>query len=191
MKPSEAIEKENQRADSSTWNKIYLHRDGSFYHAYEWSAWLIKTIVCTEEFQKERNDNVILSAIRYDNKKSLGQYVIVGFPLTSLSKYIPKYQDATPTESGDITIDIEIPNIESKSYDSLYSDFVSWKQSCELKEQKQKEPKPKSSISIATKQSVGLFTIATQVLSYPLESSSAQDNINFIATLRQQVANLL
>ena len=38
--------------------------------------------------------------------------------------------------SGDITIDVEMPNIENKSYDDLYSDFISWKQSCELKEQK-------------------------------------------------------
>lgn len=191
MKPSEAIEKENQRQDPSTWNKIYLHKDGSFYHAYEWSAWLIKTIICTEEFQKQRNDSVILSAIRYNNKKSLGEYVIVGFPLTSLSKYIPTYKDTDLTESGDIIVEIEIPDVQNKSYNDLYSDFVNWKESCEIKEQKQKEPKPKSSISIATKYSMGLFSIATQVLSYPLESSSAQDNIDFIATLRKQVANLL
>lgn len=44
MKPSEVIEQERKREDSSTWNKIYLHKDGSFYHAYEWSAWLIKQL---------------------------------------------------------------------------------------------------------------------------------------------------
>lgn len=191
MKPSEAIENDRKRENSSTWDKIYLHRDGNFYHAYEWSAWLIKTVVCTEEFQKARKDNTILAATRFMGKQEIGEYVIVGFPLQSLSKYIPTYKDVSPKEDGDITIQIEIPNIESKQYDDLNKEYQNWKESCPQKEQKQKEPKPKSSISIVQKQSSGLFSIASQVLSYPLESSSAQDNINFIASLRQQIARLL
>lgn len=191
MKPSEAIELDRKREGSDTWNKIYLHRDGNFYHAYEWSAWLIKTIVCTEEFQKERKDSTILASTRFIGKSDIGEYVIVGFPLQSLSKYIPTYKDVSPKEDGDITIEVEISDIENKSYDDLNKKYQAWKDACPLKEPKQKEAKPKSSISIVQKQSAGLFSIASQVLSYPLESSSAQDNINFIASLRQQIARLL
>ena len=39
-----------------------MHKDGKFFHAYEWSAWLIKAFVCTEGFQKERGDSKMLSA---------------------------------------------------------------------------------------------------------------------------------
>ena len=49
-----AIEYDRLRQEPGTWNKVILHREGKFYRAYEWSAWLIKTVVCTEAFQKER-----------------------------------------------------------------------------------------------------------------------------------------
>ena len=42
MKLKEALEYEKNREEKSSWNKIILHQDGKFYHAYEWSAWLIK-----------------------------------------------------------------------------------------------------------------------------------------------------
>ena len=47
-----ALEYEKQRQDHTSWNKVILHREGKFYRVYEWSLWLVKTIVCTEEFQK-------------------------------------------------------------------------------------------------------------------------------------------
>ena len=49
-----ALEYERLRQDESQWNKIILHREGKFYRSYEWSLWLIKTLVCTEELQRER-----------------------------------------------------------------------------------------------------------------------------------------
>lgn len=65
MQITPALEYEKHRQDVDSWNKIILHKDGTFYHAYEWSAWLIKTIVCTEKFQKDRGDEKVLSAPRY------------------------------------------------------------------------------------------------------------------------------
>ena len=51
-----ALEYERLRQDESQWNKIILHREGKFYRSYEWSLWLIKTLVCTEDLQRERGD---------------------------------------------------------------------------------------------------------------------------------------
>lgn len=56
MKIAAALEHEKIREEKENWNKIYLHKDGKFFRAYEWSAWLIKMFVCTEEFQRERGD---------------------------------------------------------------------------------------------------------------------------------------
>ena len=62
MRLNDALENEKNRQERESWNKIYLHKDGKFFHAYEWSAWLIKAFVCTEGFQKERGDSKMLSA---------------------------------------------------------------------------------------------------------------------------------
>ena len=86
-----ALEYEKQRQQPADWNKVILHREGKFYRTYQWSLWLIKTFVCTEEFQKQRGDDKMLSAKRYVGKKT-GEYAMSGFPVESLSKYIPEYQ---------------------------------------------------------------------------------------------------
>ena len=44
-----AIEYDRLRQEPGTWNKVILHREGKFYRAYEWSAWLIKTVVSTDK----------------------------------------------------------------------------------------------------------------------------------------------
>ena len=87
MKLSAALEYENIRRNPADWNKIYLNHDGKFFHAYEWSAWLIKTVACTEEFQQQRGDEKLLQVSRYPSKH--GEYAMLGFPLDSISKYIP------------------------------------------------------------------------------------------------------
>ena len=61
MRLTPALEFEKLRKDPESWNKIFLHKDGKFFRAYEWSAWLIKTVVCTEEMQKERGDQKMLT----------------------------------------------------------------------------------------------------------------------------------
>ena len=53
-----ALEYEKQRQQPADWNKVILHREGKFYRTYEWSLWLIKKFVCTEEFQKQRGDDM-------------------------------------------------------------------------------------------------------------------------------------
>ena len=77
MRLNDALENEKNRKESESWNKIYLHKDGKFFHAYEWSAWLIKAFVCTEGFQKERGDSKMLSAFLYKTKNT--EYIILGF----------------------------------------------------------------------------------------------------------------
>lgn len=98
MKLSASLEYEKLREDRASWNIIYLNHDGKFFHAYDWSAWLIKMFVCTEALQKERGDSSMIQANRYQTKNS--EYVIIGFPLESIGKYIPEYISMQPVEDG-------------------------------------------------------------------------------------------
>lgn len=109
MKLSAALQYENQPRSEADWNKIYLNHDGKFFHAYEWSAWLIKAVACTEEYQQQRGDAKILQTMLYTTKNS--EYIITGFPLDSIGKYIPQYVSMNPVEDGggDLIIEIELP----------------------------------------------------------------------------------
>ena len=81
MKLVPALELEANR-ESQAVNEIYIHKDGKFYHIYEWSAWLVKTFVCTEDFQRERGDAKMLVVSRCRAKGN--EYVIIGFPIPHL-----------------------------------------------------------------------------------------------------------
>jgi len=191
MKLTPALEFEKLREDAESWNKIFLHKDGKFFRAYEWSAWLIKTLVCSEAFQKERGDVKILAANRYVTKK--GEYVSVGFPLESLSKYMPNYEDVDfETIEDYATFTVEMSDEEDVTYEALQAAFMEWKQSLPEKDTRGGQKASSSTARVDSEGSrVGMFQILSQVMSYPLESKTPSDNAEFIASLKRQLAALL
>lgn len=191
MKLTPALEFEKLREDAESWNKIFLHKDGKFFRAYEWSAWLIKTLVCSEAFQKERGDVKILAANRYVTKK--GEYVSVGFPLESLSKYMPNYEGVDfETIEDYATFTVEMSDEEDVTYEALQAAFMEWKQSLPEKDTRGGQKASRSTARVDSEGSrFGMFQILSQVMSYPLESKTPSDNAEFIASLKRQLAALL
>lgn len=191
MKLSAALEYEKLREDAASWNKVILHRDGKFYHAYDWSAWLIKQYVCTEEFQQQRGDEKLLQVSRYPSKH--GEYAMLGFPLDSISKYIPAYENAQKMEDSDdmeITVGIDFGEAD---YETLSRMYEEWFATCQLKE---KKGRGNAAITHSDGKAPalarsGIFSILVKVLSYPVEAKTPAENIEFISQLRQEVAALL
>lgn len=191
MKLSAALEYEKLREDETAWNKVILHRDGKFYHAYDWSAWIIKMYVCTEAFQHERGDNSLLQVSRYPSKS--GEYAMLGFPIDSIAKYIPTYDDARKMEDSDdieLTISIDFGDAD---HEALMQSYGEWLASLPVKEKKAKSNAATTHSDGKTPAMVrsGVFGILAKVLSYPVESKTPADNIEFISQLRQEIAALL
>lgn len=193
MKLTPALENEKLRQDRSSWNKIYLHKEGKFFRAYDWSAWLIKKFVCTEELQKERGDVKMLTANRYITKK--GEYVSVGFPLESLSKYMPSFESVDFESIDDYAqFDVQMECDENVTYEELVALFEEWKNSLPEKDTKHAEKKPtdRSVPFIDTMNGrMGIFQIVSQILSYPLSQKTPVDNAEFILMLQRQLSMLL
>ena len=188
MKLIPALEYEALR-ESKAKNEIYIHKEGKFYHIYEWSAWLVKTIVCTEDFQRERGDAKILAANRYKAKEK--EYVMLGFPVESLSKYIPEYDDVKQLDGDDIVVTITLA--DDVDYEEMLPVFEEWKAMCPMKENKRKGRNDivHGDGTAPMLARSGLFQIASKILSYPLGSSTPTQNIEFLSKLRQEVAALL
>lgn len=191
MRLNAALEYEKLRQEKDSWNKVILHKDGRFYHAYEWSAWLIKTVVCTEEFQRQRNDNTILLAQQFITKNN--NYVMLGFPVESLSKYIPDYVDVAALEGDDLEITISLPQDDDVTYEAVRAAFEEWRNGCPVKEHAKNAGKNvlKGVSQAAVLSRSGMFQIVAQVMAYPVEKSTPAENIEFISNLKQQVAQLL
>ena len=182
-----ALECEKIRQQPESWNKVILHREGKFSRVYEWSLWLVKMFVCTEEFQRKRGDDKMLSAKRYVGKKT-GEYAMSGFPVDSLSKYIPDYQSVRPLEGGDdleVTINLALNGDET--YEVLFAAFNAWKQSLDIYEPDDK----KSGKGKDARPRGGAFAIVQRLLSYPVEKKSSAENVEFISELKELAAELL
>lgn len=190
MKITPALEYERLRQDADSQNKIILHKDGKFYHVYEWSAWLLKTIACTEEFQAQRGDAKILQCNRYNSKH--GEYVMLGFPLESVSKYIPQYDTYEEMEDGDLKIAIAIPD-PTKTTEDMTAAFEEWKQTQPYKDKSQRSNR--QIMSGDQKPAVlarsGLFQIVSELLSYPIEQKTPAENVEFLCNMKQKIVALL
>jgi hypothetical protein len=191
MRITPALAYEKLRQDAESQNKIILHKDGKFYHVYEWSAWLLKTLVCTEELQRERGDAKMLQVNRFVTKS--GEYVLAGFPLESVSKYIPEYDDIQEMEGGDLSITITLSDdMQQLSTEQLLTMFEEWKQDQPIKEGRKSTREIHAGNSQApTLARSGVFAIISEVLSYPIEQKTPAENIEFISKMKQSIVALL
>ena len=191
MRITPALAYEKLRQDAESQNKIILHKDGKFYHVYEWSAWLLKTLVCTEELQRERGDAKMLQINRFVTKS--GEYVLAGFPLESVSKYIPEYDDLQEMEGGDLSITITLSDdMQQLSTEQLLTMFEEWKQEQPIKEgRKSTRDIHAGSSQAPTLARSGVFAIISEVLSYPVEQKTPAENIEFISKMKQSIVALL
>lgn len=133
MKLTTALQFEKQRQDADSTHQVILNKDGKWYHIYDYSAWLLKTVVCTEEMQQARGDAKMLTVTHCQSKT--GDYVIAGFPLESTAKYIPNYISCREMEGGDMCIDIQLPDeLANLTPDEMMAKYEEWKQSVPVKE---------------------------------------------------------
>ena len=191
MKISPALSYEKLRQDAESQNKIILHKDGKFYHVYEWSAWLLKTLACTEELQKERGDAKMLQVNRFVTKS--GEYVLAGFPLESVGKYIPEYDDLQEMEDGDLCVSITLSDeMKQLNTGQLQALFEEWKKAQPIKEgRKSNVHIHKGDQQAPTLARSGVFSIISEMLSYPVEQKTPAENIEFISQMKQRIAALL
>ena len=151
----------------------------------------MKTLVCTEELQQERGDAKMLQVNRFVTKS--GEYVLAGFPLESVSKYIPEDDDLQEMEGGDLSITITLSDdMQQLSTEQLQTMFEEWKQNQPVKEGRKSTREIHAGSSQApTLARSGVFAIISEVLSYPVEQKTPAENIEFISKMKQSIVALL
>ena len=189
-KISEILEIEKERTDVSSWNVIHLFKEGGFYRAYNWSAWLIVTVAYNDEVRKGQSDRKPLNVSRKRVKNGDGDFAFVGFPLKSMEKFIPYQTAFTPINDSQIDISIELPATDAEiSYEVLSQSFEDWKQSVPIQEDKPKREgvSPDEAVQASPR---SITQVMQQVLSFPLESRTPMECMSFISLLKQQLAAL-
>lgn len=176
------VETEKKRETIEDCRVAYLYREGGFYRAYEWSAWL---------FVRHVSDFKVTCRMI----KSLEQPVsFIGFPLTSAGKFMPDGFQMTPNADGSMQVTFS-QNMISDDVDpaALSVEFEMWKQALPVTEslKNKKERADEESHFGVQVQPQSLTQIMQKVLAYPIESKSPMESMTFLAEIKKQLSALI
>ena len=163
MTISEIQQLENSRKSPDTFGRIHFIKEGNFYRAHDISAWLITMMPFSEAIK-----NVSIIA-----KKLKDGYIdaFIGFPLTSLDKYIPNDGSVTFVPISDIQIDVVIvptDDILAASFDEIRKAVDEWKLTLPIKTDKSNRREDRE-ITEQRPRITRITDIINHVLAFPLE----------------------
>jgi hypothetical protein len=170
----EVFAKEQSRSEMVDYRTIHLIPEGTFYRAYEWSAWLCHRYVSqfkpTHRLLKNTEDSV----------------VFVGFPMTSLERHTP--EGATVAEQEDKTVAVILPETvfgEKVTIEQLQTDFANWKKSVPLVKTKEQGTKNQDK---NVKSEASVEEVLKRILAYPIEQHSPMEAMAFLSEIKQQLS---
>lgn len=173
------IEREKERGFLEQCGKIHLFREGTFYRAYEWSAWLCCRYI--NEFKPTKREL----------KSEVGETIVyVGFPITSMSRYVPENAKSLFREDKNVDINLDMAALSGEDPEKLQIDFVNWKNSVPMAIPK-KLSVVEDMVAGASVQPHRMSEILFQVLSFPVEQKSPMECMQFITKLKQDITTLL
>lgn len=204
----EIFEIEKQREDAAQWNIIHLFKDGNSYKAYEWSAWLAREYATTEEWRKQVGVKQ-LSPVHKEVRQTTGSIIFVGFPMTSIDKFIPKNMQVsfTPVDDNRIDIAIELPaeQMGEMKYDQLLERVQDWKKQFPMRKANGDKDGAGGSagkaggdaaddlLSLLTGQPVRpmrMSDILAQIVALPLDDITPNDALKVLRILKRQCSAL-
>lgn len=174
------LEIEQDRKDPKDWQIINLFQEGSFYRAYEVSAWLCHTYIYQFKVT-HRHVNGIEQSIAF-----------VGFPVTSLEKRTPQGASIVPKTEKHIMLMLS-PSEQKITVDEMKNEFAVWKSRQPVAEAKEKpDADIKKNTAIGNREDkLTLFSIAQGILSYPIENHSPIDCMLFLSNVKKNIAQLI
>lgn len=172
------LEIEKERKTLEDWRKLHLFQEGSFYRAYEVSAWLCHKYI--HPFK-----------VTHRHVKGVDQSIaFVGFPVTSLEKRKP--EGATIENIAEKHIAVNLSMEEGITTDVCQNDFAIWKSLQPLDTSKDNEEKKEGGKVIKGHDgSLTLFGVAQMLLAYPIESHSPIDCMLFLADVKKELARIV
>jgi len=174
----EILEIERKRVEDGPYCTIQLFPEGTFYRAYEWSAWLCCRFI--NQFKPTRREV----------KGELGETaVFIGFPITSLGKFLP--DDAQMVANDDKSITITLPNaVQGMDETRLREAFEEWKSAVPLVAPRKGAVKEELK-NMVDSQPHRMSEIMLRILAFPVEQKTPMECMAFITEVKQQLAQLL
>lgn len=171
---------ESRRNTADEHRVMHFCKEGNFYRAYEFSAWLA--------FRFAGNLNVTRRYSRTAN----GEIVMVGFPPGSLQKFTPEGVTPVFSEDGQLmtmTIPAERFN-EDETPERMQEEFLNWKHSVEASN-KNSQGEAGGKPAAQNGKASSLTTIMHKVIMYPIEQKSPMECVFFLAELKKELGEII
>ncbi|MBQ8957227.1 MAG: hypothetical protein IJ057_01780 [Bacteroidales bacterium] len=173
----EILEIERKRMEEGPWGTIQLFPEGTFYRAYEWSAWLCCRFI--NQFKPTRREV----------KGEMGETVVfIGFPVTSLGKFLP--EDAQMVANDDKSVTITLLMSVAQEQDLPKQGFEEWKTSVPLVAPRRGSVKEELK-NMRDDQPHRMSEVMLRILAFPVEQKTPMECMAFVAELKQDLAKLL
>ncbi len=153
---------EDARAETIQQRQIHLFADGSFYRAYEWSAWLCCRYVNKFKVTKRYNKSIEV------------EMAFVGFPKTSLQKFVHEGAATSEAEEGRIVMTLLESLFQPSSENE--EEFANWKTAIPLAQPQQK-PLP-----VLADRPVSLTGVMKKVMAYNVLEHTPIESMQFYMT---------
>lgn len=179
----EIIETESKEHSDGHREILHLHREGSFYRAYEWSAFL----ACRYLHEFKVNKRMF---------KGVEQPVaFIGFPETSINKWMPEGAEQTSVDEKYLKVRLPELLFGGDTPEVLDSAFAEWKDAVPLSDTQskgEKKSKPLSADGIVNDDGgLTLTSVMQRILAYPIESKSPLESMAFLADVKRQLAAMI
>ena len=162
-------------------NVVHFQKEGSFYHANDWSAWLM-TMYPIGKAEKE--------PMQVTAKKMKDGYIhaFVGFPATSLEKYIPNDGSIKFTPVSNEVIDVAL-NIDfgDTTIEEIRQKVEEWKLSLPIQGTKKQR---RENQEVSGRNITRISDILARIVSLPMEEISPKEAYDILRDLRNQVSTI-
>ena len=183
MTIAEIISIETKREESSQWSVIHLIKEGDWYRAHDWSAWLMSAFPFGEAVEKP---------LKVLAKKLKDGYIdaFVGFPASSIGKYLPSNGNIEFQPISDTQIDVKIAlpeNIGEVTFENLNKMKEDWKNALPLMESRKQKREDRETAEQAPR-IMRITDIISHIVSLPIEDISPREAYDILRDLRRQVS---
>ena len=183
MTIAEIIQIESARQEPSSWNVVHFIKEGDFYRAHDWSAWLVATFPFGEAAEKP---------LKVIAKKMKDGYIdaFCGFPASSIGKYIPQGTDFQAVSDIQIDVKVEIAaEIGEVSFENLNKLKEDWKNGLPLQESKKQRREERESQELAPR-GLRMSDIVNRLAALPMEDLSPMECYDILRNLKKQALSL-
>lgn len=178
-KLTEILDIERKRPLPEHYLQIRLWADGSFYRAYEFSAWL-----CCRYIRQFKVTRRTIAAANSD-------LLFIGFPQSSLDKFKPEGASVALFDDKNVLLTLPEGMVVPSEGSTLEQEFQNWRTTIPLTESKTEQQKGIKAPKLSSSSPVSMTGIMKSIMEFSIESNTPIDCMLFLAEVKKHLSSLL